>query len=363
MSRKKVSHTPKNNNKKDNTQIYVAIIGLAGTIIVAVFGWINIYTQQKIPLSATMTAEARSTSGSADTSTLLSATDILLSATPNASSTPFNIPDSPILGDTWTRPTDGETMVYVPGGKSLMGSSISQAQNAWEECQKLYGKDSCGEEGLYMDETPQHFVTLSSFWLDRTEISHSQYMLCVANGVCEVPNYASIMPFNLGDHPVVGVSWENAMTYCAWAGAKLPSEAQWEYAARGEPGLMYSWGNDFDGNLLNYCDAKCAESYHANDFNDGFPETAPVDIYQAGASWNGALNLNGNVCEWVNDWFGPYNSSEQADPTGPSSGTYKVVRGGSWINDLLGVRSTNRSFPDPSERSKIVGFRCVINLK
>jgi len=241
-----------------------------------------------------------------------------------------------------------------------MGSTIAEIDAAFDKCQQLY--ETC-DQGLYQDESPEHSVTLSSFWIDRTEVTHVQYMLCVANGQCEVPEFASTFSFGRGDHPVVGVSWHDAANYCAWAGAELPSEAQWEYAARGEQRFIYPWGNDFDGARLNFCDTNCQEDHRLNDYNDGYEETALAANFQSGTSWNGALNMSGNVWEWVSDWYSAYLPSAQTDPVGPTTGTYKVIRGGSWINDQVGVRTANRSFPDPNERSTIVGVRCVIASK
>ena len=126
------------------------------------------------------------------------------------------------------------------------------------------------------------------------------------------------------DHPVVLVSWTDADAYCSWAGGTLPSEAQWEYAARGPDNLLYPWGKLFAvaGSHANFCDQNCPLDWKEEGIDDGFAQTAPVGSYEDGASWVGALDLAGNVWEWVNDWYGEsyYNTSSQDNPSGPDSG-------------------------------------------
>ena len=144
------------------------------------------------------------------------------------------------------------------------------------------------------------------------------------------------------DHPVVQVSWFDAEAYCAWAGGSLPTEAQWEKAARGTDGRTYPWGSVFDGTWLNYCDASCEGGDTA--FDDGYRFTAPVGSYPAGASPYGALDMAGNVWEWTADWYddGYYAVSPASNPTGPDSGQYRVLRGGSWNHDRSGMRTAFR---------------------
>ncbi len=224
----------------------------------------------------------------------------------------------PQVGATSTRQVDGMVMVFVSAAEGFqMGDS---------------------------DEKPVHTVALNGFWLDQTEVTNAQYGRCVAAGSCTASNYKDNPSFNGETQPVVGVDWDSARSYCQWAGARLPTEAEWEYAARGPEGRVYPWGNQWDAAKAN------AENK--------LGKTAPVGSYAAGASWVGALDLAGNVWEWVADWYGPYSSEKQTNPTGPTSGQYRVLRGGSWSPRSLSVRGADRYWNVPSGRHADVGFRC-----
>ena len=231
-------------------------------------------------------------------------------------------------------------MVYVPAGEFIMGSP-----------------DGEGED----NEHPQHTVYLSEFWIDQTEVTNAQYGRCVAAGACQASPYADDDRFNGPDQPVVGVSWHDAKAYCEWAGKRLPTEAEWEKAARGTDGRRYPWGNTFDGSKLNFCDANCDYEWKDSDVNDGYQYTAPVGSYPVGASPYGALDMEGNVAEWCQDWGAEdyYASSPQRDPQGPDSGQSRVVRGSSWdsIEGFVRVADRHREIPD--SRRDVIGFRCV----
>jgi serine/threonine-protein kinase len=230
---------------------------------------------------------------------------------------------TPETGSTTTRESDGMTLVYVPGGTFLMGNDdMSNAQ-------------------------PVHSVTLGSYWIDRTEVSNAQYALCVESGKCSASGYADDAA-NYGDEcPAVDILWQQAVNYCAWAGGRLPTEAEWEYAARGPEGNVYPWGDEFDcsrGNFYGECD----------EFEDA---PSPVDGFESGASWCGALNMAGNVSEWVEDWYDGYTGTTyQSDAFGT---LYKVLRGGNWNSDQLDVRSDHRDILTPNNKDTNVGFRCV----
>jgi serine/threonine-protein kinase len=240
---------------------------------------------------------------------------------------------------TQTRPADGMAMVYVPEGEFRMGSTKGDS-----------------------DEEPVHTVALDGFWIDRTEVTNAQYQKCVTAGRCDPSDYVSDSGFNGANQPVVGVSWHDAVAYCEWAGGRLPTEAEWEYAARGPEGLTYPWGNRFDGARLNFCDRSCSSSWMVWKANDGYEYTAPVGSYPDGASWIGALDLSGNVWEWVADWYGTYPSGRQVNPTGPQSGDYRVLRGGSWGNVEDHTRGADRFRNTPSNTYYIFyGFRCGVS--
>ncbi len=148
------------------------------------------------------------------------------------------------------------------------------------------------------------------------------------------------------DHPVIEVSWYGAVAYCEWAGGRLPTEAEWAYAARGPEARVFPWGDEWDENRLNSVGA-------------GPGDTTEVGSYPAGASWCGALDMAGNAWEWVADWYGDYPSGAQANPTGPSSGEYKRMRGGSWYDGRHRARCAYRYGSHPVNWYDYVGFRCA----
>ncbi|MCP4360479.1 MAG: formylglycine-generating enzyme family protein [Chloroflexi bacterium] len=221
-------------------------------------------------------------------------------------------------------------MVYVPSGTFSMGSN-----------------DSSG------DERPVHDVTLDAFWIDQTEVTNEQYELCVADGECEKSTYAGDSDFNGDQQPVVGVDWNDAEVYCTWVGGRLPTEAEWEYAARGPEGSTYPWGdNSPTCDLLNYWDDNACVG-----------KTSAVGSYSSeGDSWVGASDMAGNVWEWVNDWYDSdyYANSSTNNPTGPSNGKYKVLRGGDWYSLADDdARSSYRNFNRRTVRNDSFGFRCA----
>jgi len=246
------------------------------------------------------------------------------------------------IGDTWTRPADGMVMVYVPAGEFLMGSSDADGQ-----------ADD--------DEKPQHLVYLDGYWIDRTEVTNAQYRKCVEAGACRGPGCWDENDYNAPDQPVVCVSWDDAQAYAAWAGGRLPMEAEWEKAARGTDGRIYPWGDEFDGSRLNYCDRNCEGDRKDTGADDGYAVTAPVGRYPAGASPYGALDMAGNVWEWVVDWYdrGYYDRSPARNPQGPDAGDSRVLRGGAFSSGEGDVRCAARNRYSPHVRSWYYGFRLV----
>ncbi|MBN1484053.1 MAG: formylglycine-generating enzyme family protein [Chloroflexia bacterium] len=267
-------------------------------------------------------------------------------------------PARAILGDTWTRPEDDMVTVYVPAGEFTMGSTDAQIEAALELCRS--SRETC-ERSTFEDELPAHPVALSAFWLDQTEVSNAQYRRCVEEEGCTPPACWEDGALNGGDLPVVCVTWAQAQAYCEWVDGRLPSEAEWEYAARGAEGRMFSWGDSFEGSRLNYCDRNCGFDVRDEDVDDGYAQAAPVGSFPQGASWCGALDLAGNVWEWVGDWYGDYPAERQQDPQGPS-GSRRVLRGGSWDIDPAFVRGAARNWGLADSHSQVTGFRCVWSL-
>jgi formylglycine-generating enzyme required for sulfatase activity len=263
---------------------------------------------------------------------------------PNPTEVPTNLfasPTSPIFTiQEMIDPKDGMVLVYIPEGEFTMGSDDK--------------------------ESPQHIVYLDAYWIDKTEVSNAQYAMCVAEGGCTKPaNNFSVTRESYFDnseyanYPVIFVSWSQAVAYCSWTGRRLPTEAEWEKSARGPENFIYPWGNTFDGTRANYCDINCQRDWKDNRFDDGYFDTSPVGNYPGGMNMFGVLDMAGNVHEWVADWYAPYSSDYQTNPTGPDSGTDKIMRGGSWGDDRDHVRSDIRSPINPDNWMDFIGFRCA----
>ena len=255
------------------------------------------------------------------------------------------------------RPSDDMVLVYVPTGELTMGSSDEDIRYAYEQCAGAW--ENCNDRRYY-NEQPKHTVKLDGFWIDRTEISNEQYGRCMDAEACSEALCMAGLQFDDPPQPVVCVTWQQAAEYCQWAGGRLPTEAEWEYAARGLENRRYPWGNNFVGAWLNYCDSTCRRPRTDVSWNDGQYYTAPVGSYPDGASWCGALDMAGNVSEWVTDWFGSYDPAARSNPQGPSSGFTKVIRGGSWFLTRAEVRGTWRTGYPPSTWFDDIGFRCVM---
>ncbi len=205
------------------------------------------------------------------------------------------------------------------------------------------------------DEQPIHGVRLSAFCLDETEVTVSAFGRCVAAGMCEAPGTSSScnwMVAGRDDHPINCVAWEEARAYCQWRGATLPTESQWEYAARVSGSQTYPWGNDAPGSQLCWSGGGTTRT-----------STCPVRSFPLGNSPFGISDMAGGVWEWVADWSGPYTGTATVyvfDPTGPTSGSARVIRGGTWDNTLArDVRAANRFLLAPLLRDVHVGMRCA----
>ena len=236
-----------------------------------------------------------------------------------------------------------KTMVLIPAGEFLRGSDDNDIGQILKLVQDAKAQD-------YKDEQPKQKIHLDVFYIDKFEVSNAQYQQFLAATGSPKPFYWDHPKFNKPDHPVVGVNWEEAKAYCEWAKKRLPTEAEWEKAARGTDGRLWPWGNQFI-------------SSHANTegSEDSYYYTAPVESFALGKSPYGVYNMAGNVDEWVADWYGEnyYRSAPKENPRGPASGKQKVVRGGSWLNDPDGARVANRTVSESTSRDTVLGFRCA----
>jgi serine/threonine-protein kinase len=268
-------------------------------------------------------------------------------ATPTHTRTPTPRPSTP----TFTPTPTPMPMVHVPAGEFTMGSSDAELNHALALCSEDLG-GGC-DLHWFEDERPQHTVYLDAFYIDQFEVTNAYYQQCVKAGACRALGTG-------GDqHPVTFVSWHDADKYCRWVDKRLPTEAEWEKAARGTDGRVFPWGNSLTkGNQANFCDVNCPKKerrYFGAD--DGYEEIAPTGGYPAGASPYGALDMAGNVWEWVADWYQSYpGSTYQSEYFGKK---LKVMRGGSCDNYRADLRTTVRNALDPNMGYYNVGFRCV----
>jgi formylglycine-generating enzyme required for sulfatase activity len=249
-------------------------------------------------------------------------------------------------------PKDGAQLVLIPSGKFLMGADQ-------------------GSPYFFGAESPSHEVTLDTFRIYITEVTNAMYRACVDAQICPRPEPTpsdSIAPSQYftapayNNYPVVLVTNADAATYCQWAGGRLPTEAEWEKAARGTDGRLFPWGNnELTSSLANFCDNGCPGDEVAP-LVDGYRFTAPVGSFPAGASPYGVLDMGGNVLEWASDWYvANYYNSPTNNPTGAASGTRHPIRGGSWDSGRGGLRPAARASLSVGTVMDTVGFRCAMD--
>jgi formylglycine-generating enzyme required for sulfatase activity len=274
------------------------------------------------------------------------------------------------VGSSQVSPVDSMTMMYVPEGRFLMGSLVGVGE---------------------LNEQTQHMVDLDAYWIDRTEVSNAMFAefvnktgiqtiaekaggsyvtqtdsppVVVMGADWQHPQGPGSSISGLEDYPVVNVTWWDAQAYCQWVGRRLPTEAEWEKAARGVQGQTYPWGEAVPtGNLVNFADINQDTEWADQTSNDGFELTAPVGSYPAGKSPYGALDMAGNVWEWVADWNGDYPAGTVDNPPGPATGKYRMIRGGSFGDGAYFLRSAIRLTHYPEYTDNFGGFRCASSLE
>ena len=274
-------------------------LGTGGAVlgVLILIGGIVLYTRQLRPVPTivpVLPTHVAVIQVPTDTQELISTQPPAITQPPNTLPTDPPIPtDTPVPlpepQTTKTNPKDGMVMVYVPGGNFTMGDTVQHAQSLCvpypTDCNTI----------TFTDEAPPHTVNLNAYWIDKTEVSNAIYGLCVQAGQCASNDGGS------DNKPAVNVSWYNAQNYCQWAGERLPTEAEWEKAARGTDGRIFPWGDSAP---------TCSRANYSQNGNGACSAGAVfVDSNQDGASPYGAVNMVGNVWEWVYDWFADYSSS------------------------------------------------------
>lgn len=280
-------------------------------------------------------------------------------------------------------PSGHEGMSAIPAGEFWMGSSDADLDWVWRNWDQL--NDFLKQ--LLQSEQPRHRVRLNAFYIDKHLVTNRKFEEFVLqteyrtdaekggsgftfnekNGQFKrtkgaywrEPNGSGSV-YEGDDYPVVQVSWNDAQTYCKWAGKRLPTEAEWEYVAKGGHNWRYPWGNKMPGNnLANFADASSGLPWADDTVNGGYRRLSPVGCYPANDF--GLYDMAGNAFEWVSDLYGEnyYKQSPRDNPKGVSSGRYRVLRGGSWGNGALALRTAARYKDPQGRRSHSTGFRCA----
>jgi formylglycine-generating enzyme required for sulfatase activity len=267
-------------------------------------------------------------------------------------------------------------MVAIPSGTFTMGVDEQEIANVIEACREEFGPESAPYYCETMANYPGQFfgqlrtVYISAFEIDRNEVTVARYRECVAAGACDlVPLVSGDTRFVEDELPVVNVNWFDAVNYCRWEGKRLPTEAEWEKAARGTDGRRWPWGNVDGADRANrgtvvseaIRPARVGEVMLTVDETDGAKVMVAPGTFRWGKSPYGVYDMAGNVSEWTADWFSPdgYARLSSIDPRGVTSGAYRVVRGGAYDDPHFFARTYYRNGAKPGQRSISRGFRCV----
>lgn len=280
-----------------------------------------------------------------------------------------------LLGALCVRSTDARSQVarrvmepadiiWIGAGAFTRGATALEMRWGLERCRRdSGGLDELGQrcpEHIFAIEGPARRIELSAYGIDRTEVSQQAYRRCVFAGVCP-PSASSPDDGRVAgaEYPVVGVAFQEAARYCEYVGGRLPTESEWERAARGRGrARRYPWGALFNDRLANHGRDGRPEAI------DGHRYAAPVDSFPEGASPDGLVNMAGNVWEWTSDRFElrAYGTGPSVDPTGPRYGGERIVRGGSWRSAAYALRVTHRLPVAEGERAPDLGFRCAYDV-
>jgi formylglycine-generating enzyme required for sulfatase activity len=270
-------------------------------------------------------------------------------------------------GDVVALRAPGPDRIFIPASTFTMGSRPPELDTVIALCKKEIRLDEYCDK-VFLNELEPHEVMLSAYAIDRTEITVAAYRRCVDIGRCAEPPYAAGgQRFDRPDYPVTLVTWSDADAYCRFLGGRLPTEAEWERAARGRAGRTFPWGDLYNERLSNHGALGLdngALGLENTDDSDGFLELAPVGSFPAGRTPDGIDDLAGNVEEWVADaiddvFNARYPAVSEVNPKGAAVGLFRAVRGGSFQAGAAWVRGATRSFRPGTERQPYRGFRCV----
>jgi eukaryotic-like serine/threonine-protein kinase len=328
--KKQTKESGKEDNKL-NPQIVVAIIGGIVTLMIALLSFppfTRLFETKETPIvvipTLTLTVFASETS------------------TPASLEMPSSTPLPLVMKD-----KSNKEMILIPAGEFIMGSDNGDP-----------------------NEKPSHIVYLDTYYIDKTEVTNAEYILCVREGICQQPlqitsrtrsQYYGDEQFD--NYPVVNIDWGMAKSFCEWREARLPTEAEWEKAARGESGSIYPWGDVFSCHKGNFDDEETIDDYFVpgGPNCDGYVDTSPVGSYPAGASPYGVLDMSGNVWEWVNSLSSPYPYKQDDGRESANSSNMRSIKGGAFTANDYYSRSPNRSSDLPIASDDTTGFRCAIS--
>lgn len=343
------------------------VLGAGGVLVIcgaiAIFAWTRLRTNQAASATSTQAVQATTGSLAAATNPPTEPVQVFPTAAPTDPATQAATPSlepaateqvivaptpTPSSGSVKVSAMDGAEMVYVPEGTFWRGVEESMLPDLQAIC------DSC-ELRMFEDELPMKQVFVSAMWMYKTEVTNQQYAACVQAGNCKPPRDSSSLSRSsyygnpeFANYPVVYVAWQQAANYCTWARGRLPTETEWEKAARGVDKRYFPWGNDFKRGVYNNADGVNGD-------------TQAAGSYPAGESPYGALDMSGNVYEWVADWYDSeaYSSPITSDPGGPTSGENRVIRSGAFGFREGFSMAVFRDWFAPEDTSHNVGFRCM----